>query len=68
MTLRTKVKCPKCGHENNFVTDKNYGNEVVYCNCEDGGCDNWFVVKYRAVLDTSIYLIADEKYTETQNG
>ena len=44
--MKVKVKCPYCNHENKVNTEegKLYQQQVVTCNCDEGGCDRDFVV------------------------
>lgn len=53
MTLSTKVKCPYCGHEQNCNVDKAVGHEVTLCYPEDGGCDNYYAVFWKASLSAT---------------
>lgn len=43
--MKTKVKCPYCGHENtvNIIGEGGMTRPAIeLCDCESGGCDKYF--------------------------
>lgn len=52
--MKTKVKCPYCGYENNVEINSENAIEkqVILCDCEDGGCDRYFVAFIRVHVET----------------
>jgi len=39
-----EVECPYCGHKNIALAVNPYDHLLLtLCNCEDGGCDKYFV-------------------------
>ena len=41
---RVKVICPYCGHKNIALAVNPYDHLLLtLCNCDDGGCDKYFV-------------------------
>lgn len=41
--VNVRVKCPHCAHEQTYtVSPYSSAPQVVLCDPEDGGCDNYF--------------------------
>ena len=60
--LHVAFLCPYCGHENKTMVEATYfqSNEVVYCDCETGGCDKILVITYRAYVDVKTHALVDQ--------
>jgi len=61
------IKCPICGHHNNFdykameyYKVKKAQPFVMSCDMDDGGCDCYFVVEINLVAHVHTYKIGDE--------
>lgn len=48
------ARCPYCGHMNRVGLESSYVRKVVCCDCEEGGCDQDFVVIATAQVVTSV--------------
>lgn len=42
--MKSKVKCPYCGWENNLLInpEKVMEQQIILCDCNEGGCDKYF--------------------------
>ena len=54
--------CPYCKHENKAVTDKHI--DLVYCDAEEGGCDQLVVVKFTVTTSTEVFKVEGELMIE----
>jgi hypothetical protein len=62
MNATFQVPCPHCKFENTFVTEKQYlAPRLVYCNVEEGGCDQPFVFKAEVKLSVTVELFTIHK-------
>ena len=45
---RHEIECPYCHHVNNFQLHSQHFKDttIVYCDCEQGGCDEKFAVEH----------------------
>jgi hypothetical protein len=55
MQAWVNLTCPYCGHKQDAIIDmadfRPYTRpQVVNCDCEEGGCDKWFVFEARATF------------------
>ena len=53
-----KWTCPYCKHENKSVTNKR--TELLYCDAEEGGCDQLVVVKFIVTTSTEVFKVEGE--------
>jgi len=60
--LPVTFTCPYCGHKNIKKVEGSYfsQSEIVYCDCEDGGCDRQLVITFRAYVDVKTRALVDE--------
>ena len=54
--------CPYCKHGNKTVTDKRA--DLLYCDAEDGGCDQLVVVKFIVTTSTEVFKVEGELMIE----
>ncbi len=70
--ISAKIECPYCGHINEIVYNVNNYNtdDVIYCDCENGGCDQPFVIKncWSIHFDSVILKIEGMKTTKKAIG
>lgn len=52
--MKVKVKCPYCGFENSIeINPENIIEEqIIRCDCEDGGCDRYFAAFAKTSVET----------------
>jgi ribosomal protein S27E len=65
MFLESNAKCPYCGHEQRLVAaigivSETRGQQIVLCDPEKGGCDNWYAVFWNASINVTSYAIGTE--------
>ena len=68
MKLSTTVKCPYCGNDVTVWADEDWGKMIELCEKEFGGCDYWFAVFYRAILDARSFAIGTEDERNRDKG
>lgn len=48
------AKCPNCGFENQLsdsFVEKGYRPEILCCDSEDGGCDEYFAISVKEAVE-----------------
>lgn len=45
MKLQISVRCPLCGHTETYGIAAGVQPNIVLCDSEEGGCDEWFAVQ-----------------------
>ena len=63
MKARVKQTCPYCGHEWERYSEFEYQYrqpEVFLCDVGEGGCDKFYVVKYKVDVTTTTAAIKGE--------
>jgi hypothetical protein len=61
MTLSTTVKCAYCGHCRDYSVTESAGKELVSCDFDSGGCDQYAVYWKTNVLTTIRVVATDEE-------
>jgi len=59
--------CPYCEHENKRVTDRRLIQELLYCDVEDGGCDQLVVVKFHVTTSTTALKVEGEEVIKKES-
>ena len=51
-SIRTNVTCPYCGFVNQWYLEMSAYEKrnVVLCDCDEGGCDQHFVLAHRCIV------------------
>ena len=64
-TISNIVTCPYCGHKNNiaYPVGDYRTNDIIYCDVENGGCDQPFVIinPFRITFTSKILKIEKSK-------
>lgn len=57
-----EFQCPYCGHENKTAVEATYfqNKQIVYCDCETGGCDRMLVITYVAYVEVKTHALVDQ--------
>lgn len=60
-TVQIQSLCPYCGTRNIDQEDtlRNNGHIVALCDNDSGGCDNYYVVNYRLIMETRSLEVED---------
>lgn len=60
--IQTEFKCPYCGLKNKVLLEPViYGQEIVNCDLENGGCEGMIVITYSARIDVTVHEVVGEK-------
>lgn len=64
VNVRFEWRCPHCGHNNvGYKPVENswgaMGTHLMYCDVEDGGCDNRFAIQVRAYVRVRVFTLTE---------
>ena len=57
------TRCPYCNHQNTdtVLAERTGGFRTILCDNEDGGCDEYYAVRFRVEVHTEIYTVTKFK-------